>query len=473
MGIKGFNKWLKNKYYDSKLDYIPARCYDHVYVDLNFMLHRLAATTHDEQILLRKVFTSIDNILINTPPLKSITLASDGSACYAKILLQRERRLQMALSKKFDPHYVDSLHFSPGTTFMLKFEEEIKKYIKNKLKDGSTLKYHISLSSETGESEIKICKFILLNHDNYPLDSHLIISNDADIVVIASSMLTVNNIFILIQKDRGQGNYIISIDTIIDHHMEIYGYNICKKLDFALISLLNENDYLPGLGFINFDSLWNAYKKSINNYETIVNMNNTINVQIFRKYLRSLINTIPTQFSKNVRIESLMWDKIKTYLDGLSWCMTLYSTSVCTMYDYMCHHEKIHPCALLYYLELNNVRIIKAPNSNCQPIQDLIYAVLITPKIAKSLILPQYHHIIETQLGHLYEEELCGTCVQLRNAYGNIMRDYVGLEKTDINKKKLKKEVVTQLDTLKKHKKTHVIVNPVEFINNLVKIISQ
>lgn len=469
MGIEKFNQWLKDTYYDSNLDYIPQRCYDHVYVDLNFLLHRLVATVKDENMLLQKVFTSIDHILIDTPPLKSITLVSDGSASYAKIFLQRKRRIMISQSKKFNPSELGALHFSPGTIFMLKFEDEIKKYVQRKA--IKNINYIISLSSEPDESEIKICRYVIQNNNKYPLDSHLIISNDADIVVITSSLILVNNIYILIQKDRGAGNYVISIDKIMDHHMTIYGYNLCKKLDFAFISLLNGNDYFPKLSYTNFNTLWKAYKKSLLPHESIMNLDGTIDVSQLKKYLSHLIHTIPNQFVKHMKLKFLNWKDIQIYLDGLAWCMTLYSTGKCVKYDYMCHDRMIHPLALLYYLEIHKLNKIVSPISDCPPINDIVYAVIIMPKKAKKLVLPQYHKIIDTKLGHLYEEELCKTCHKLKEEYMTLMRDSICFDKKDPAKGEIKKQISSKLKKLNQHKKSHNIDDPVKYINNLLKII--
>lgn len=472
MGIEKFNTWIKNKYYNAILEYIPQQCFDHVYIDLNFMLHRLAATTHNEHILIKKVFTSIDNVFINHPPLKSLTLVADGPACYAKILLQRKRRLHIAQTTetKDIENNIGALHFTPGTSFMLKFEKEIKDYVQSK--KYIDIQYHLSLSSEPNEAEIKICHYIIKNCQKNPLDTHLILSNDADIVVIASTLIYVPNIYILIQQNQGAGNYIISMDKLLDQHMEQYGFNVCKKLDFAFVSLFNGNDYFPKLGYTNFNSLWKAYEKAFDASESIVKLNGTLDVNMLKKYLYSLINVIPFHFNNKINLNTLQWKHIQKYLQGLIWCLDLYSTGECHVYDYIYSGFNIHPLAILYYLEINHITRIDTLTSTCVPIKDTIYAIIVTPKKAKNLILHKYHHLMDTKLKFLYDEENCQKCEKLRKKHGDILRKYIAMEKDDSLKETTKHLLTKCMKRQVNHKKLHEIKHPKKFINESVKIIS-
>ena len=238
MGIEKFHTWLKNTYYTSIMDYDNGS-YEHIYVDLNFLLHRLVSYVSSENELLERMKKSLSTIVTNNRPLKSLTLAADGSATYAKIMLQKKRRTQTAQSLMAKQTNDDSsaklssLLLTPGTEFMNKFNTMIKNYAHN-LKEilSSNVNINLDLSDNPDESEFKICRYLRKNSTNI-CDTHLIISNDADIILIAMAQMNTYNVYILIQLTQGN-TYVISIDALNEQHMETYGYNLYKRLDFVV-----------------------------------------------------------------------------------------------------------------------------------------------------------------------------------------------------------------------------------------------
>lgn len=189
MGIDKFQSYLKNVYYCSILekDQYP---YDHVYIDLNFLLHKLISYSKTEDDLIQKTIELINNIIQTNRPLKTLNLMADGSASYAKIVLQRRRRLQMAFS--IDSEKLNTMMLTAGTKFMNKFNEKIKQFSKQ-----LNINVNLSLSDEPDESEIKISHQIRLNTKTL-YDTHIIFSNDADIVVIAMSLDDIYGIYVSI-----------------------------------------------------------------------------------------------------------------------------------------------------------------------------------------------------------------------------------------------------------------------------------
>ena len=99
-----------------------------------------------------------------------------------------------------------------------------------------------------------------------------------------------------------------------------------------------------------------------------------------------------------------MDNNIQKYLFGLEWCLKLYSTGKFIAYDYVYTGISLHPLSLLMCLNLgklfNKISTIKKIPSE-------IYPVVVLPYHAKELIPKKYHHIMDTKLKYIYDEEFC------------------------------------------------------------------
>ena len=84
-------------------------------------------------------------------------LAVDGSSPYAKVLLQRKRRLQVVRGKTMIEK-MNALQLTPGTQLMYDIEKYLKKYVERLKNELSYLKisYVISSAKSPDEGELKI-----------------------------------------------------------------------------------------------------------------------------------------------------------------------------------------------------------------------------------------------------------------------------------------------------------------------------
>lgn len=445
MGIDKFHTWLKNTYYVAIVN--EERKYDHIYLDLNFLLHRLVSYVSSEEELLNKVIFTINSFVVSHPPKKTLNLVADGSASYAKVLLQKKRRLQTAqsiLEHNGDINDLNPLHLTSGTKFMNKFNERIIKYISDNEDKFSNIKVNLNLSDQPDESEFKICRMMKNNCKKTTLDTHLIFSNDADTILIAMGMTDIFGIYVMVQM-MGNDSYIISIDELINEFMKMYGYKLQKRSDFVFISLLNGNDYFPKLKYANFNNLWEAYKSSILPTESIVNFDNSINIKNMIKFLYVFMSNL-TKKKRLVSLQDTCDPNIETYLIGIQWCISLYFSGDPT-YDYIYNGDSIHPMCLI--LHINNMKKIIVPELETPKISSDIYPVIVLPYCAKDLIPKKFYNLIETKLQFMYEEEFCQKC----NAYRE-------------NKE-------TSLVKCIDHKKTHDINNPQKYIRKIIKIIKE
>jgi hypothetical protein len=404
MGIKNFHKWLKSNIPD--IFTTELKKYDNIYFDMNACLHLCSYKCNTEDKLIKNVSNYIKFMLLKITPLKTVTMVSDGSAPMAKLLLQRKRRLE--LSRKIDINSVNPLLFTPGTKFMLNLEKLFEKLI-NEIKEIYGVEIILDFNTP-GEGEVKIINHIDKKDNN---ETHIIISNDADSIVLANLSKNYNMIDIAIKI--GNTMEIINIKKI----SEKFKY----KDDFSFLALLNGNDYLPKLGYCNFDKIIDSYK--VLNKQIIIN--NTINNKAFKSLIEIIIQKINKGFLKNYKIKNYESKVYGNYVEGLHWCYATYKNSNCISYDFMINYKTIiHPLGLLWYLILDNKDILEKENNQENIIDNKLYAYLVMPK--KGLCLLENNYNIK-ELNDIYEDEECELCNDYSKKLGELNVSY-GVIKT-------------------------------------------
>lgn len=474
MGIDKFHTWLKQKYSVSMSDY-NGKSFDHLYIDLNFMLHRLVLYTPTYDELIERIIQTIKDSMRLNKPRRSITLVADGSASYAKIMAQKESRLRTVQSMiaKIDQansmdnvfeeenviivkkdikdviRRVNPLILTPGTEFMNKFGRKIKEFAKH-----LNIDVHISLADEPDESELKICRFIQENASIN--ETHLIQSNDADIILIGLALKNVNGVNVMIQHNRVEESYIISIDKLVDLLERNVGYHRNKRLDFVFLSMMMGNDYYPKLKRAEFDRLWDIYSRTISPNETIVQDNFEIDYDNFKDFLAVMIQETPNRY-QHVDIDEMIHSHVEEYLYGLVWCTKLYATGKFMNYNYLYFGSSIHPLCIHVFLSSHPQFKINMQMNGYTPIPSLIYPVIVMPYNAIELIPGKYHQTIRDKLMFMYDEEMCDECAKYRK--------YVGVATQHVpDEFKMAKYI--------QHRKTHSVKNPKEYIDKIVEIIN-
>lgn len=469
MGIHNFHKWVKQNHSECIKPILTSIEVDHLYIDVNFCLHNVAYNTKNRSVLMKKVCTFINNMLNIIKPTKTLTLASDGPAPYAKLILQRIRRLNISrnLDNEIDADEINPICFTPGTKFMTEFNFTMKDFIE-KIKK----KYNVQvfeLLKGPNEAELKIINQLLLNNNNNPNDHHIILSNDADVCVMTTVLKCYDKISIAVKLKKNIDLFEIkNFANIIDFPINNYQ----KNVDLSFILLFMGNDYLPKLLYISFDSLLKSYKMALRiNKKGLINENMTINI----KFLKDLMMILSLNF-KNIgwincfSIIDFDIKLYKNYIEGLLWCVDCYKNGMCLKYDYMYEHKKSpHPLGIFYYLAFNNK--IEKPIPNPEPIPDYIYALLVIPKKAKNLIDPKYHSIMDNKLKFLYEEENCKECVQMHSKLSDLDKTIKYMITINENFDKLREESTNLSKKLTKHKAIHksISFNDIKFVINLLK----
>jgi hypothetical protein len=434
MGIKDYHKWMKENHpsaFKSKwLDF-----YDHVYIDINFALHYSYYGTKNQSQILYKFFSFIERIILLMHPRKSIIIANDGAAPIAKLLLQRERRANSCRGDN-DTNNLDSssLIFTPGTEFMNTIQEKIENFMK-KIKMIYCIDIDYMIGCE-GEAELKLKKKMMDNNKKNSNDTHIIISNDADIIAMFGTF-DINSYSKIFICSNVKDIEIISIGKLMEAHSKKYGMTKNFGLDFTLLSILVGNDYLPKINFADLTKLWNSYKiwAPENKNGLIDNMN--MNIPFFLQILNGIITQTKYNFIDRFKLENYNHPLYSNYMEGILWCLDMYNKGYCDRYNYMYYSSDTpHPMGLLLNL-YNNPSIGNFKNITYPCIDSKLYSLLVLPQKALKLTHAKYHDFAK-KYNILYDEELCKTC----NDYYDKMKN---LDKMGAEYKKIYKD-------MKKHK---------------------
>ncbi len=471
MGIKDYHNWIKVSHPKSLIDPNVNNIHEFIYIDMNYILHTSIYNSNTINDFVKKIYYNLDTIFSNFIATKKIFFAIDGTSSYSKIILQRERRNKFTSEPSND---ISSICLSPGTKMIKILENKIQEYIFNLTNKYKFIKPEItfSRSCESDEGEIKICRQIFLNGQQNLNDRHLIIGNDADIIVLSMGVKPVYNINILFNSSGGREllslkNLLTSFATILNKNCDMHIIsNSDLRNDYVLISLMMGNDYLPKMEFVNYIKLWDAYYTfSKQNNNTLIN-NGKFNVDNMKIFMHIVYSNLIVA-GKKITINTYDKNRVESYLNGLIWCLNTYNTGLCLDYTYTYTGGKsVHPYEIYYYLFAEKFTY---NTKHTLPIKSEYYPLLIMPFGAKHLIPEKYHDLMDNELKYLYDLENCGDCKKLKTTYiltGNKMKAC----DNDILADKFTKMYNDQFAEYNKHKKTHTEKFCSKDINNIIKL---
>jgi 5'-3' exonuclease len=394
MGIDGFHKWIKTDYESIYYDiYKTEKIFHHLYIDLNYLLHLCHYNSNDEVHLLNKMSVVILDICKKVSPTISLNLFCDGTAPFAKMVLQRERRM----SNKNDDIFKTSLNFTPGTNFIKDISIKLEKCIKT-IKTYYNIKVNID-SIAPGEAEIKIKNKIIQNYNKNNNHSHILVTNDADVVLILASDETYTKTNILLNDT------VLPINELLMEHFKKYNINFNKNninnLDFVFLNILLGNDYIPKIAELSPKKIWNSYLQNSFKHKYLLKINkqnNIIKYDFNKDFLIDILNDcigkIPkTKILKNNKLHSM--EIYKNYFDGILWTITMYNLGRCYNYNYICNSNKpIDILNLIIYLYNFNIDDFEYIETN--PIPSILCGILLLPENAsRELIDKKYFKFID------------------------------------------------------------------------------
>lgn len=481
MGIQNFHQWIHETYPEIFISPYKCTVYEYIYIDINYILHNSIYNCQNIYDFRKKLIIGLNVIFSSFIATKGIYLNFDGPSSYAKVILQRKRRnkLNGGCGNPSKGQEL-SLGLTPGTTFIGEIEKCMDIYARNLKNSYSHIspKIHISNSKEPNEGEIKISQHILKNGLNDLKDRHLIIGNDSDLIVISMALKPIYNINILIKIKNS--NELVSIKKLIEGHVEkvVDDYTRPKKPkniynspcrdDFVLISLLMGNDYFPKINYLKHDKLWDVYYSFAKGIWGTIIKDGLFNSDTAQNFFYVLYNKLPGRYKTN-DIKLYNEKKSQTYLEGLLWCLNMYSTGKCSKFNYMYNYAPPHPYELLIHICSSN--IVQIPHSSIQPIPYYAYPLITLPKKAKNLIHPKYHHLMTSDLKYLYEIEDCTLCQQIHCDLSIIGRKMNDKSISEKEYEKLKKDNRNKINEYDVHKMCHNLKFDEKDIINIINII--
>jgi 5'-3' exonuclease len=207
MGVPGFFSYLNRNRELKRSILTQNQKYDVdiLYFDFNSVIHNSAAqvrknsnleslrTTEIENLIVTEVIRASEEIIGYVNPRVEVFIAIDGACPMGKIVQQRERRLKTSLDSGFmkrvkRKHGISedivwqTSKISPGTQFMYKLEQRLRKHFGRKSRGLG--KIVVSGSNVSGEGEHKIKELII--RSNRKQLKHCIYGLDADLLFLST-----------------------------------------------------------------------------------------------------------------------------------------------------------------------------------------------------------------------------------------------------------------------------------------------
>ena len=286
----GFGKWMQEAYADSftsAFKPLPRRAdkgrdgrdegkgqadapggvpgsYDHVYIDVNNVLHVAAHHTKTEKAFFMKLFALLDLNMRRTKPQYTVTLALDGPAPIAKTITQRRRRIRLSSGEKVplseDPARLLKIGLTPGSTLSLKIDRALEYYSATRLLSRNTLPrgllFEISGTRVPGEGEVKILRSMKARVENPKFEghSHLIVSEDSDALLLAMTAAPADTFVLSSKLVFSVRSFNTALASQLPPGVALDG----ARRDFVALAVMMGNDYLPGSRF-GVKYSWRAY----------------------------------------------------------------------------------------------------------------------------------------------------------------------------------------------------------------------
>ena len=332
-----------NELLNSDISSITPITPTHLFLDFNCLIHPCVQNVLSaykekdnipkeqlEELFLKEIKQYLLYIVNEVKPSKLLYIAIDGVAPRAKMIQQRKRRFRSIMEKreinkiKADLKMINNNHWdknaiTPGTPFMKKLADFLKKFIKSYFKKKNGLNVILSDSTVPGEGEHNILQYLksinkidtktedTKTEDTKSEDTYIIYGLDADLIMLSMAS-KLNNIYLLreaVHFGKIDTTSLLYLDII---KLKTYLYdelmnNITIKLsidknmlidDYIFLCFLIGNDFIPKLPPLNIknnaiDLLLNIYTQIINERKECLLYSGDINMGFLKDLLLKLM----------------------------------------------------------------------------------------------------------------------------------------------------------------------------------------
>jgi len=295
MGIPKYHKWLTDRY-PKAFSQHRGQMPDHLYVDVNAHLHDAMRHARSEADFFNMLFSKFDSLFRQVAPKQTAFLAVDGPASCAKCLTQRSRRRAHLHKDQKDrkgakgkgKHCaaqqtgLSNNMLTPGVPFMCKLTEALEYYAATRMAPGKPFaqcsSVTVSGANAIGEGEHKIVSQMLRHAAaGGAKDLHIILSGDADVFLLSLVQSSVRRVCVVSERaaegaKRSRGpvlefwdaealaRYLHKELKLAPGTMGVGAGEAAIRRDFALVSLMSGNDYLPAVsGIKSAEKIWVRY----------------------------------------------------------------------------------------------------------------------------------------------------------------------------------------------------------------------
>ena len=304
MGIPSYFSYIIKNYPNiiRNLQYFKTNVgFEHLFMDCNSIIYdTVNVLSNDEYIatlspaefeglIIEKVINGIQCYIQTIQPTKSVFIAFDGVAPFAKMQQQRTRRYKSqfmsTINKDNKTIKWNTSAITPGTEFMNVLSKRIELYFNNKERFFNLQKIIVSCSNEKGEGEHKLMEYI---RAGYCIDDRVALYGlDADLIMLSIFHLKYcNNIWVFREAPEFIKSSIpVSIqNTLSDLYfldIDLLAHSIVNEMncshpdkhrvhDYVFLCFLLGNDFLPHFPAMNIrthgiQALMDIYRLNIGN----------------------------------------------------------------------------------------------------------------------------------------------------------------------------------------------------------------
>ena len=385
MGVAGLLSFLREHFPASFVDRPSAKASatdcDHLYIDMNSMLHQVVRQARDEWDALRRLRDMLHELTwLEHRPRATLTLALDGPAPLAKLHEQQQRRLSKGLQQqKTHQRGCSSLAVTVGTAFMRDVDAAVREWAESnarRLDARGQPRYGAIVfdpSSHAGEGEVKLfghlgrrCSWSDGEREHA---THLVLSGDADLILLALASPARRILILDPSSSRAQGGRLpraFSTEAFrrllhpqpgaaLAPHARPSGAPCPRDaaaLDVVLLALFSGNDYLRSprgfklLRAIRLYQSWLSSGGGGGGWLVSCDARGTVHLDLPRlgHFLAALVkegrgdahdgepdpdrSSGPTEAVPSV-------SAVCAHLSGLLWCLTMYVEGACPSYAWL------------------------------------------------------------------------------------------------------------------------------------------
>lgn len=317
--IRNYPKIVKNLKFHKK----NQQDFHHLFMDSNSIIYDAIKDIKPdeynfEQLLIEKVIQNIENYIQQIKPSKTIFIAFDGVAPFAKMNQQKTRRYKSAfmanlgfINNKVNTNSWSTSNITPGTNFMSNLSKSVRKAFLNTEKKYNVNKVIVSGSNENGEGEHKIFEYIRNNpfyEENmilYGLDSDLIMLSlfhshyYKNGYIFREAPEFIKSSIPLADSDKNTNEpYVLDISLLADSiliEMNCKCKDRKRIYDYVFLCFMLGNDFLPHFPALNIRThgipvLLGFYTDIIGNYSDrfFISDDNKIQWKYFKMFIHEL-----------------------------------------------------------------------------------------------------------------------------------------------------------------------------------------